>query len=61
VGPTPYTDPDTGIVFQSWTNNAGTLKFGYTYPANAATVAATEFIGVLVGTHTPFIFFLYLT
>nr|ADT70777.1 cellobiose dehydrogenase [Stachybotrys bisbyi] len=47
VGPTPYTDPDTGIVFQSWVNPAGTLKFGYTYPANAATVAATEFIGFL--------------
>jgi cellobiose dehydrogenase (acceptor) len=47
VGPTQYTEPDTGIVFQSWTNPAGNLKFGYTYPANAATVASKDFIGVL--------------
>jgi cellobiose dehydrogenase (acceptor) len=47
VGPTRYTDAATGIILQSWTNPAGNLKFGYTYPANANTVASTDLIGVL--------------
>lgn len=43
-----YTDADTGIIFDSWTNPAGTMKFGFTFPSDALTVDATEFIGVLV-------------
>jgi cellobiose dehydrogenase (acceptor) len=43
---TPYTDPDTGIVFDSWTAPAG-LTWGFAFPANAATVDATELIGII--------------
>lgn len=46
--PVAYTDPDTGIVFDSWTIPAGTMKWGFTFPSDALTVDATEFIGVLV-------------
>ena len=46
--PTSYTDPGTGIVFNSWTAPGGPT-FGFTFPSNALTTDATEFIGYIVG------------
>jgi cellobiose dehydrogenase (acceptor) len=39
------TDPDTGIQINAWTS--GGLRIGYSLPANAQTVDADEFIGLL--------------
>ncbi|CAG9989475.1 unnamed protein product [Clonostachys byssicola] len=44
--PTPYTDPATGIVFDTWTASAG-MTFGFALPSDALTVDATEYIGYL--------------
>ncbi len=52
--PVTFTDPGTGIVFNSWgfANGAAQTQGGYTFgaalPANALTTDATEFIGYLV-------------
>lgn len=52
-----YTDPDTGIIFQTETIpdgavNQGLTNGGYTVgmalPANAATVDSKEYIGIIV-------------
>ncbi|KAL2826704.1 hypothetical protein BDW59DRAFT_145062 [Aspergillus cavernicola] len=49
--PTLYTDPDTGIVFDTWTVaptvTSGGLTFGMALPEDALTTDATEFIGYL--------------
>ncbi|KAK9425521.1 putative Fungal cellulose binding domain-containing protein [Seiridium unicorne] len=46
-----YTDPDTGITFDTWpvptTSTAGGLTFGMALPSDALTVDADEFIGYL--------------
>ncbi|ROW04606.1 hypothetical protein VPNG_07433 [Cytospora leucostoma] len=46
-----YTDPDTGIVFDTWTvpqsSTNGTWTFGTALPSDALTTDATEFIGYL--------------
>lgn len=51
--PVVYTDPDTGIVFDTWKIPAGTvtggMTFGVALPSDALTTDATEFIGYLVG------------
>ena len=44
---TPYEDPETGIVFDTWTGTG--ITWGYAFPSDAATVDATEYIGYLVG------------
>lgn len=50
--PVKYTDPGTGIVFDTWpvpsSTSAGGLTFGVALPSNALTVDANEFIGYLV-------------
>jgi cellobiose dehydrogenase (acceptor) len=43
----PYTDPDSGIEFGAWTNPRNTMKIGFSFPANALTVDAKDYIGVL--------------
>lgn len=47
-----YTDPTTGIVFDTWTvpqsDTNGTWTFGAALPSDALTTDATEFIGYLV-------------
>lgn len=52
-----YTDPDTGITFDTWivpnknTGSSGTyggLTFGVALPSDALEVDADEFIGILV-------------
>ncbi|EAU29442.1 hypothetical protein ATEG_09993 [Aspergillus terreus NIH2624] len=49
--PVVYTDPDTGIVFDTWKIPAGTvtggMTFGVALPSDALTTDATEFIGYL--------------
>ncbi|EAW14611.1 cellobiose dehydrogenase [Aspergillus clavatus NRRL 1] len=49
--PTAYTDPGTGITFDTWTMPAtgttGGLTFGMALPSDALTTDATEFIGYL--------------
>ncbi|KAL3469191.1 hypothetical protein BJX99DRAFT_265413, partial [Aspergillus californicus] len=49
--PTVYTDPDTGIVFDTWTvaatSSAAGLTFGVALPEDALTTDSTEFIGYL--------------
>ncbi|KFY32079.1 hypothetical protein V493_00537 [Pseudogymnoascus sp. VKM F-4281 (FW-2241)] len=52
-----YTDPDTGIIFstQSYADGAGTaggFTVGMALPANAASVDATEYIGMIIGSRT---------
>ncbi|KAL5351186.1 hypothetical protein ACLOAV_003037 [Pseudogymnoascus australis] len=56
-----YTDPDTGIIFATQTipdgnPTQGLTKGGFTVglalPANAATVDATEYIGMIIGSST---------
>lgn len=44
--PTAYTDPDTGITFDTWSTTG--MKWGFTFPSDGATTDATEFIGYLV-------------
>ena len=46
--PTAYTDPGTGITFDTWMDTSGTMTFGFAFPSNALTTDATEFIGILV-------------
>lgn len=50
--PTVYTDPDTGIVFDTWTASNevtnGGLTLGLAFPSDALTTDASEFIGYLV-------------
>jgi cellobiose dehydrogenase (acceptor) len=43
--PTSYTDPDSGIIFDTWSTNG--MRFGVALPSNALTTDATEFIGIL--------------
>ncbi|KAJ9149671.1 Cellobiose dehydrogenase [Coniochaeta hoffmannii] len=49
--PVKYTDPGTGIVFDTWpvpsAASAGGMTFGVALPSNALTVDANEFIGYL--------------
>ncbi|KAL2867628.1 cellobiose dehydrogenase [Aspergillus lucknowensis] len=49
--PVAYTDPDTGIVFDTWTveesSTAAGLTFGVALPEDALTTDATEFLGYL--------------
>ncbi|KAH3601089.1 hypothetical protein KXW46_004168 [Aspergillus fumigatus] len=49
--PVVYTDPATGIIFDTWTvptsQTAGGLTFGVALPSTALTTDATEFIGYL--------------
>ncbi|KAL4912248.1 hypothetical protein BDW62DRAFT_206673 [Aspergillus aurantiobrunneus] len=49
--PESYTDPDTGIVFDTWTiaptSSAAGLTFGVALPEDALTVDADEFIGYI--------------
>lgn len=51
-----YTDPATGIVFDTWTvpdaQTEGTMTIGAALPSNALTVDATEFIGLLASNMT---------
>jgi cellobiose dehydrogenase (acceptor) len=50
--PSTLTDPQTGIVFNTWSASTaqtpGGLTFGFAMPSNALTTDATEFIGYLV-------------
>lgn len=51
-----YTDPETGIIFatQSSEMTEGGLTWGWALPEDAATVTATEYIGLVVrDTKTP--------
>jgi cellobiose dehydrogenase (acceptor) len=43
--PTPYTDPDTGIVFDTW--SAASITFGFSFPGDGQTTNADEFIGYI--------------
>jgi hypothetical protein len=51
-----YTDPDTGIIFQTETVPDGTVIGGFTVgmalPADAATVDSKEYIGLIVSLWT---------
>ncbi|KAF7551666.1 cellobiose dehydrogenase [Stylonectria norvegica] len=42
---TVYTDPDTGIIFDTWSST--NMKFGFTFPSDALNTDASEFIGIL--------------
>ncbi|OLN93072.1 Cellobiose dehydrogenase 6 [Colletotrichum chlorophyti] len=44
--PTTFTDPGTGIVFNTWTGAAG-ITYGFALPSNALTTDANEYIGYL--------------
>ncbi|KGO54824.1 Cellobiose dehydrogenase, cytochrome [Penicillium expansum] len=50
--PVAYTDPDTGITFDTWsvseTLSKGGFTFGIALPSDALTTDATEFIGYLL-------------
>ena len=47
-----YTDPETGIIFDTWsassTQTKGGLTMGFAMPEDALETDATEFIGLLV-------------
>lgn len=47
-----YTDPETGIIFDTWsastTQTNGGMMMGFAMPEDALEVDATEFIGILV-------------
>ncbi|KZL68600.1 fungal cellulose binding domain-containing protein, partial [Colletotrichum incanum] len=49
--PTIYTDPGTGIVFNTWSastaQTAGGMTYGFALPENALTTDANEYIGYL--------------
>ncbi|BCS19750.1 cellobiose dehydrogenase [Aspergillus puulaauensis] len=49
--PEKYTDPDTGIIFDTWTvektSSVAGLTFGVALPEDALTTDATEFIGYI--------------
>jgi cellobiose dehydrogenase (acceptor) len=45
--PVPYTDPDTGIQMGTWTTAQNSMKMGFTFPSNALSVDANEYIGLL--------------
>ncbi|KAK2775512.1 hypothetical protein FQN52_003981 [Onygenales sp. PD_12] len=51
-----YTDPETGIIFGTQTiadsQTTGGLMLGWALPEDAATVDATEYIGIIVGSLT---------
>ncbi|KAL2826657.1 hypothetical protein BDW59DRAFT_171747 [Aspergillus cavernicola] len=51
TAPTVYTDPDTGIIFDTWevaaTSVSAGLTFGIALPEDALSTDATEFIGYL--------------
>lgn len=44
--PIPYTDADTGIVFNTW--SAANIRFGLTFPGDGKETNADEFIGIIV-------------
>ncbi|CCF38618.1 cellobiose dehydrogenase, partial [Colletotrichum higginsianum] len=50
--PTTFTDPGTGIIFNTWSassaQTAGGMTYGFALPENALTTNANEFIGYLV-------------
>jgi cellobiose dehydrogenase (acceptor) len=46
--PTPFEDPDTGIIFDTWKGTGADITFGVALPSDALDVDATEFIGYLV-------------
>jgi Cytochrome domain of cellobiose dehydrogenase len=46
--PTPYTNADTGIVFDTWQGFGADITFGFAFPENALQADATELIGYLV-------------
>lgn len=46
--PTPYEDPDTGIIFDTWTSPSSDITFGFALPTDALEVDATEYIGYIV-------------
>ena len=47
-----WTDPDSGIIFDTWsvtdTQSKGGLTIGFTFPEDALENDATELLGVLV-------------
>ncbi|KAF5572589.1 cellobiose dehydrogenase [Fusarium pseudoanthophilum] len=45
--PVSYTDPDTGIVFDTWTASGSRMTFGFTFPEDGQTTNADEFIGYI--------------
>ncbi|PGH11401.1 hypothetical protein AJ79_04902 [Helicocarpus griseus UAMH5409] len=51
-----YTDPETGIIFGTYTvseqQTTGGLTYGWALPEDAGTVDSTEFIGLIIGSHT---------
>jgi hypothetical protein len=51
--PTPYEDPDTGIIFDTWTSPSSDITFGFALPTDALEVDATEYIGYLVSDNRP--------
>ncbi|KAK6070571.1 fungal cellulose binding domain-containing protein [Seiridium cupressi] len=46
VAQTPYTDPNTGIKFSTWTEGTG-FTYGVALPGDALTNDSTEYIGIL--------------
>lgn len=60
-----YTDPDTGITFDTWpvpsTSTAGGMTFGMALPSDALTTNADELIGYLVSDTDVMIMLLMLT
>lgn len=46
----PYTDPESGIIFKTWSAPAAEVPFtfGMALPSDALTKDATEYIGILV-------------
>lgn len=46
--PTAYEDPDTGIIFDTWTSPSSDITFGFALPTDALDVDATEYIGYIV-------------
>ncbi|GKT44994.1 uncharacterized protein ColSpa_05175 [Colletotrichum spaethianum] len=50
--PTIYTDPGTGIVFNTWSastaQTAGGMTYGFALPQDALTTDANEYVGYLL-------------
>lgn len=48
AAPTPYEDPESGIIFDTWASSSGSITFGVSLPEDALENDADEFIGYLV-------------
>ena len=61
TAPVVYTDPDTGIIFDTWSvstaQSKGGMTMGFAMPEGALETDATEYIGLLVSPCAPVLSF----